>query len=140
MSIQSPQWVAGGNIAPSRFVMNIKTEDFTCVQATANLKVVGISMEGTREAPIPSVSTSLAAEDGENLQVYGNTEICLLELGGTVVSGDDLKSDADGKGVVSAQGSTSQQIGAVALQAGVSGNLILVQVQIGEEGATAVSS
>jgi len=136
----SPNFIAGGNISPSRFVRQDDTADFQVLEADANSKLAGISMEGTREAPIPSVSTALAAQSGEPLQVYGDTEECLLELGGTVRPGEDLKSDADGKGVTIAAGATVQEIGAVALENGVDGELIRVQVSLRSEGSVAAQS
>ena len=110
--------------------------DFEVAEANANEAIAGISMEGTRTAPIPDVTANEAAQDGEPLQVYGQGEVCLLELGGTVNPGDLLKSDADGKGVVIASGGTLQEIGAKAVEGGVSGEAILVQVQIRSGGAT----
>jgi hypothetical protein len=136
----NPSYVSGGNISPSRFVKFDLGTDFSMIQATANATIWGISMEGSREAPIPSVSTVYAAQDGETLQIYGETETCLLELGGTVAAGDKLKSDGDGKGVVITAGTTTQQVGAVALQSGASGEKILVQVHRRSEGQTAISS
>jgi hypothetical protein len=135
----NPSYIAGGTIRPSRFV-KYTANDFEVAEADANEKIAGISQEGTRTAPIPDVSTNEAAQSGETLQVYGDGEDCLLELGGTVVPGDDLKSDADGKGVVIATGAALQQIGAVALEGGVSGELIRVQVKLAQGGSTVSSS
>jgi len=142
MARDNPQLIAGGNISPSRFVKWDLSGggDFTVIQATDNTKIAGISMEGTREAPIPSVSTAYAAQSGESFKVYGDGEICLLELGGTVVAGDDLSSDANGKGTAITGGTSTQEIGATALEGGASGELILVQVRLRSEGQTAVSS
>lgn len=131
MPSANPSYVAGGDIAPSRFVKAGST-DFEVLQATANAQILGIAQEGTREAPIPSVSTNLAASDTETLSVYGLTEECLLELGGTVTVGARLKSDANGKGVAAATtGTTAQEYGAIALEGGASGELIRVQVITG---------
>jgi len=136
----NPQYIAGGNITAGRFVTFSPTADFTVTQAGANVKIAGISMVGTREAPIPSVTTPYAAQSGESLRVHGDTEVCHLTLGGTVEPGDDLKSDADGKGVKIAGGTTTQEIGATSLQGGVSGDSILVQVSLRAEGQTAAIS
>lgn len=133
----TPSYLAGGTIRPSRFVRLSDTEDFTVLEADANSKIIGISQEGGRTAPIPAVSTVNAAEDGDTLNVYGPTMDCLLELGGTVASGDDLKSDADGQGVVLTQGATNQEVGATALEGGISGDLIRVIVAPRSEGGTA---
>ena len=135
-----PQLIAGGNIPASHFVKPDLGTDFSVVVADANAKIQGISQVGSREAPIPSVTTPYAAADGEQLRIHGDGEVCLLVLGGTVAAFDDLKSDASGHGVVITGGTTTQEIGAVALQAGVSGDHILVQVRLRSEGQTAVSS
>jgi len=137
---ENPTFMAGGNIVPSRFVKWNLGEDNTVIQATANAKIQGIAQEGSREAPIPSVSTVYAAQDGEEIHVYGQGEVCLLELGGTVAAADDLKSDANGKGVVVTAGTTTQEVGAQALQSGVSGEKIRVQVLLKAEGQTVISS
>ena len=133
MSFATPSYIAKGDVYTCRFVKSDGTNDFAVVQATANDVVRGISQEGNREAPIPSVTSSLAAQDGESLKVYGETQECLLELGGTVAAGDRLKSDANGKGVnIATTGTTEQNIGAVALEGGASGAKIRVQVAISE--------
>ena len=130
----TPSLMAQGDVRPSRFVKIDPDNDRGALESDANERVIGISMEGSREAPIPSVTTALAAQDGEQMHFYGQGEICLLELGGTVSSNDRLKSDADGKGVVIATtGTTIQHFGAVALRDGVSGDKIEVQVLIGSE-------
>jgi hypothetical protein len=137
----NPQLVAGGNISASRFVSPDLGTDFSVVQASAaNQRVIGISQSGTREAPIPAVTTPYAAQDGEQLRVHGEGEVCLLTLGATVAAFDQLKTDANGKGVVITAGTTTQEIGAVALQSGDADELILVQVTLRSEGQTAISS
>lgn len=140
MTFNSPQLVAGGNITASRFVKWDLGSDHSVVQATANAKIIGVSQSGTREAPIPAVTTPYAAQDGEQLRVHGETEICLLTAGATVVAGDDLKSDSTGRGVVITAGTTTQEVGALALQGGAVNELILVQVTRRSEGQTAISS
>lgn len=128
----SPSFTAEGDIRPSRFV-KIGAADFACLEADANNETLGIAHEGTEEAPIPSVSTNLAASSGGQLRVYGEGEECLLELGsGGATLGGKLKSDADGKGVdIATTGTTIQYYGAVALEAGSAGDLIRVIVQRG---------
>jgi hypothetical protein len=136
----TPSYIAKGDINSSRFVKSDGTNDFAVVEGTANAEVRGIAMEGSREAPIPSVTSPLAAKTGEGLLVYGNGQQCLLELGGTVSAGDVLKSDSAGKGVVIATGGdTLQHIGAVALEGGVSAEKILVEVDIRSERPVATS-
>ena len=130
MSIANPSYLAKGDIIPSRFVKQDGTNDFAVIQATANDRTAGVAQDGTREAPIPSVATNLAAKTGETLRVHGDGEDALLELGGTVTPGDRLKSDSVGRGVVIATtGSVNQNTAAVSLEGGVSGELIRVQVE-----------
>jgi len=129
MSAVQPTFLAEGDIAPARFIKP-GSGDFSALQAGANEATLGISMEGAREAPIPSVSTNLAAQSGDSFHSYGEGEDCLLELGGTVAAGARLKSDANGKGVAAATtGTTAQESGAVAYEGGVAGDLIRVRVE-----------
>lgn len=133
MPATSPNVMAYGNIRPSRFCKPDTDHDHGALEADANERVFGISMEGSREAPIPSVSTIYAAQSGDSFKMYGDGEECLLELGGTVGYGDLLKSDADGKGVaIATSGTTLQHYGARALTDGASGELIRVQIILGE--------
>ena len=127
--MSAPNFLAGGDIRPSRFVKQDTTADNTVLECDANEAVVGISSEAGREPPLPSVSTIYAGQAGDNMLVYTEGDECLLELGGTVAAGDNLKSDADGKGVaIATTGTTAQEIGAKALTSGASGERIRVQV------------
>jgi hypothetical protein len=126
--------LAGGDIRPCRFVKQSASEDYNLLEADANDPLVGISQSGTNVAPIPNVTSDKAAIAGQQFRVHRPGESCLLELGGTVAAGDRLKSDADGKGVaIATSGTTPQRYGGVAMQAGVSGEKIQVEVQIGVE-------
>lgn len=123
---------AGGTIRRARFV-NIKTTaNNTVEEADANDRTIGISQEGGREAPLPSVTDDPpnAAISGEQLRVHLPGEPALLEIGsGGCTAGDELKSDADGKGVVRAStGTTIQNVGAIALETAVEGELAKVFV------------
>lgn len=124
-----PPMVAGGNIAPMRFVKPSTLADNKCLQCGAGEMPIGISQRGTRNTPYSSLDDGYAAIAGESLQIYGPTELAMLELGGTVAAGDLLKSDADGKGVTAGAGT---MYGARASQAGTSGKLIEVYVMFGE--------
>lgn len=125
----SSPYLADGNIRTCRFVKN--SGDFLLTEADANDKLFGISQEGTNKAPIPDVTTDYAAEAGQELRVFQDGEVCLLQLGDTVTVDQDLKSDSDGKGVPAlTTGTTVQQIGAVALQGGAADEKILVRVRI----------
>jgi hypothetical protein len=125
-----PQFVAGGDIHPCRFLKVSTAADFTALEAGANEQIIGISGEGSNYPPLSDLTVSdHHAVAGQPVDVHGDGDVCLLELGGTVARGDRLKADSAGKGVVIAStGTTIQQIGAVALQSGVSSEKIRVQV------------
>lgn len=135
MANSAAQLEAGGNIYPSRFVKLDASNDFTALQATANDELLGVSQEGTNYPPLSDQSvSSYAAEAGEPVQLFAEGDICLVEAGDTVVRGNLLKADANGKAVpIASTGTTVQRYGAIALQSGASGNLILVQVRFGSE-------
>jgi hypothetical protein len=120
---------ANGNIAPSRFVKLDTSADNKVLQAGAGGIVFGVSQAGTRRTPYNGLDDGYAAIAGEDLEVFGQSEVCLLELGGTVSPGDRLKSDADGKGVATT--TNLDEYGAIARVAGTSGQLIPVEVRPG---------
>ena len=92
MPITSPNVLANGNIFPSTAVMPDTTVagGNNVVQATANARCLGIAYEGSREAPIPSVTTPYAAQQGDAIKIYGDGDECLALLGGSVAVGDFL--------------------------------------------------
>lgn len=135
MANTPPNLLADGTIRTSRFV-KIGTEDFEGLEADANEKIIGISQDGSRTAPLSDViSVNEAAQDGESFRLFGDGEQCLLEAGGSFSAGGLLKSDADGKAVaIATSGTTLQRYGAVALQdSGGDGEKVQVQVDIGSE-------
>lgn len=126
--LNSPAYFASGDISPSRFVFI--SNDFRVQQSGANGRIVGISQEGTRRYPstIQSADDGLAAKSGESVTVYGMGHSNIyLELGGTVAAGAYCKSDSLGRGVTST-GASADSLGAMALEAGVSGDKIRVYV------------
>ncbi len=130
MSLHNASWtVLDGPVSPSRFVTVVG--DFQVNQSQANQRVIGIAQPGSDKPPLSDlVSTNYAASDaGDSLTVYGPGEIAPLELGGTVVAGDLIKSDSVGRGVKSAvEGASPQNHGAIAMQGGSSGEIIRVLV------------
>lgn len=129
MAFQTYGKIAGGTIRPARFVKVSTAADNTVLEADANEEVVGIATEATQDAPIPGASAN-AAETGDPLKVYSIGSECLLYIGsGGVTAGANIKSDADGKGVLAATtGTTVQNIGAVALEAASENELARVLV------------
>jgi hypothetical protein len=126
----TPAYVAGGTIRPCRFIKADSSASHTVLEADANERTVGIAGSETNQPPLSDlVSSSNHATTGQSVHAYGPGEECYLELGDTVVNGGLLKSDADGKGVpIASTGTTIQQVGARALEDGVSGNKIRVEV------------
>lgn len=98
----APSFIARGDIPPSRFVIQNGT-DHGVVVATAGAKAVGVSYEGTRDAPIEGV-TPLAAKDGEGVNVYTETMPCEIVAGADIDAGDELKPGTAGVAVPAAPG------------------------------------
>ncbi len=121
-----PAFMANGDISVCRFVKQDTTADHKVLQAGAGEAVIGISQEGSSQAPIPEVSTQYAAQAGQAIKVYGVGERCKLEIGsGGCTAGDKLKPDSNGKGVAITAGDA---YGAVALTTCAAGELAEVVV------------
>lgn len=117
---------SGGNVAPSRFVTLSTTADNTVTQCGTDGHVYGISQAGVRRTPYSSLDDGYAAISGEDLEVFGVGEVCLLEVSATVAAGDRLKSDTNGKGTPVT--TTLDNYGAIATVSAVSGQVIMVEV------------
>lgn len=123
-------YVANGNIGPSRFVKLDTTAPGKVLEATTNDKMCGISQAGTRRAPQTGIDDGYAAIAGENIQVFEPGDVCWVEAGGTIAIDDRLEATTDGKAVTTT--TDNDWVGAKALQSGVSGQLIKVEVlQVG---------
>jgi len=116
MSLESPSFVASGNINPMVFVTQASNSDYVVRQATSGDRPIGISGTFTEK-----FDSTYHATDGHTVRVYGIGEVALLTLSGTVNFGDPLKPDTNGTGI---QGLTSAKVGAIALRSGVSGDNI----------------
>lgn len=124
-------FMANGNIKASRFVKVDTTVNNAVLQASTNQAVIGISQEGTKYPPASDQTNVYAAEQYDNIEVYADgVDECLLCLGtGGAYAGARLVSDSDGCGTIAATtGATAQNIGAIAMQSGLSGELIRVKV------------
>lgn len=116
--------LAGGNVAPARFVK--LDSDGRAVHAGAGERPWGISQPSTRRLALSGWDDGYAAIAGENLNVIGpGDDEALLELGGTVTIGMMLKASTDGVGVEA--GTDKDKAGAIALADGVDGDLIRVK-------------
>lgn len=120
---------ANGNIYPFRFVKLDTSVNNAVIQAGAGDLTVGISQEGFDQAPVPLNTSGYAAVAPENVRVHTLDNECLLELGANVTTERRLKSDVNGKGTPVVGGSQSMENwGAIALEAGSTGERIRVQV------------
>lgn len=129
MGSPSYSYVANGNISPSRAVKYDTTAGVLdrVLQAGAGDKVIAVSQMGVRYAPWTPLDDGFAAIAGENVACYGPPDRnVVLELGGTVVQGDSLKSDTNGKGVTTT--STGDWVFAIAMEPGNAGDLIRVEL------------
>lgn len=126
--------IAGGTIGPSRFVKLSTTADNTVLVAGSNDPIFGISQKGTRTAPYPGLQDNNAALTGEDIMIYQVGETAVIELGGTVAAGDYLESGGS-TGTAVTSSVDGHNYGAKTPQAGVSGQLIEVQVVLGMRGA-----
>lgn len=136
MPSASPNYLAGGDINPSRFVSSDPSNNNRVIQSTANLRIQGVSQEGTKAAP-QSGASALAAASGDQVTVYGDGDQCLVTYGDTVTRGQRLKADADGKAVPMATSGAVQNTGAIALQSGSAGDIRMVLVKTDTLPATA---
>lgn len=111
-------YTAEGAISANRIVKVGAADWGVLVAAAVGDKSIGISTE------VDTVS-------GERIDVV-HAGIADLKLGGTVLRGDFLTSDATGQGVAAAPAAgTNNRIVGTALIAGVSGDIIPVLVQPG---------
>jgi len=129
MPFENGSLKANGSIRRARFVKIDTSADNLCLEADANEAIIGISSDSAQDAPIPGASAT-AAEAGDMLQINTIGTFCLLEAGtGGWTPGAEIKSDADGKGVlVATTGTTIQEIGAIAYSTAAAGDLRRVLV------------
>lgn len=128
-------FIADGNIYPYRFVKLLDASaDGRVLACGAGERAYGISQKSTRRSPYID-STGYAASAGEPIKVYDRPgERCPLELGGTVARGDFIKASTAGVGV---KADTDQDdYGAIALESGVSGEVIAVERAVGQMSGT----
>lgn len=130
VSLNTPKlnFVCGSAIYPSRFVKVSASADYQCLPCTASDTPDGISQEGGRYPPVTG-ATGVAGDTNDPLAVYAVQQTCILELGSTVTRGSLVGPDSAGKGIPAL---TGQTYGAVALESGVSGNKIRVEIIIGQ--------
>lgn len=124
--------IAGGDIRTARFIKPSTAADATLLECDANEMAVGISAEAPRDPPLDGADATEIAEAGGQFEYYTEGHVCLLQLGsGGATRGAQLKSDADGKGVLAATtGATMQWCGAIALESASEDELCKVLVKV----------
>lgn len=103
MPANASSFIARDDIESSIFVKLDPTNDHAVIPCGADDEAVGVSHEGTREAPITGI-TPLAAADGEHVAVYTDTWPCEVIAAATIVNGDRLKPNASGHAIVALTG------------------------------------
>src|SRR5579859_4615229 len=103
MPLNAPAFLANANISPAQFVKLDATagNNFKVLPcAAATDKIVGISQDSTYQPPGVIGSDGFAAHAGQPLDVYGDADVCLLQIdgGAGVTAGDFLTSTAAGFG------------------------------------------
>lgn len=99
MPTLSPSYKAGETLYPRRFVTLDTAADKTVNMSIADDEAIGVTYEGSRDAPIPEVTTPIAAAEGGSVRVHGLGETCKIQASAAVASNAYLKPDADGKAV-----------------------------------------
>lgn len=124
--------VAKGNISPCRFI-KLGSADYGALQCVAGDLAFGVSREFVVDVPYVGGSAGVAGRSGIPLQFAALGEVCELEVGEAVSVGDELKPDANGRGVIA---TTGEVYSAVVLQGqAVSGDRAVVFIQHGVVGS-----
>lgn len=128
----APNFIAGGDIAPSIFVKLSGSRDKEVVACVADDEAIGVSHEGTREAPITGI-TPLAAKDDEPVMVYTEGIQCEIVAAGTISPGDKLVPDASGHASALAAGSAASgdTFSAIAVSSAADGERVKAIVRRG---------
>lgn len=126
--------MANGNIAPCRAIKGDSSADFKVLQGTAGNGTegdvcLGISQKGERRDP--SNSDGYAAIAGEPILYYGNgAKDVPAQIGASVTAFAKLKCGANGKLVPAT--TDGDNVVAIAKQSGSDGDIIAVDVAIGQ--------
>jgi hypothetical protein len=123
----SPNFLANGTIQPSTFVMLDPSSNERVITCTANSAFpIGIAQQGVKYFPTPGSATNEAADAGDQIQVYGAGDVCLLSISTAgITTGQLITSNSLGQGVAA---SGSNICGAVALETLSGAGLARVQV------------
>jgi hypothetical protein len=124
-------FVANGDIYPARFVIPDASNKGRVIAANGtNLTPIGISGIGTNHVPYGDLDSNLAAAANQTLRVHGPGEMRVkLTLDANCTYGDFLGPVSGGNGTpVTANESV---YGAIALETGLAGQMIEVEVRPG---------
>lgn len=121
-----------GNVVASTFVKLDASNTALVLAAGSGDQPYGIAGPYTRRIALDDYDTNYIGIAGDPaILIYGPGDPgVFLRLGGTVAHGDFLKPDASGYGVKA--DTDKDKYGARALAAGVSGELVPVEVVIGQ--------
>jgi hypothetical protein len=144
---QASSFIARGDVGPSLFVK--QSGDHGIVVCGAGDEAIGVSHEGTREAPITGI-TPKAAISGESCMVYTDTFPCEIIAGTTIVAGDKLVPDANAEAIPAGAGQIYSAIARAGAADGervkctvtrgvVAGDGVLAAVQQSLSGAGAIN-
>lgn len=137
MPLNNPSFRAGGSISPSRFVKI--SADFTVIAATdAGTALMGIAQDGSKFPQTTdgwgSGASTVAAESGDQISIYGLGDVCLLEVDNStsnITFGALLSSGTAGIGVLATSTAGLKFVGAIALEAPPAANATaLIRVQV----------
>lgn len=129
--------IAYGTINPFTFVIGMPGTELGALQCTGGgVPIIGVAPEWTNNMMGTAWQTQLipqgypAAASGQSIRVYEDGENALLMIGsGFTVEPDNLLvSDASGCGKPVASAAGQQFVGARAIEPGVAGDIIRVQV------------
>jgi len=124
--------LCNGNVSPSRLVKLDTTQvGGYVIQCVGSDRPIGVAQEGTRQAPLSGLDDGYVGIAGVNeIVVYTTNDVCWIEIGGAVTTGDYLKPNSSGQGVTSS--SSGDQYGAIALESGTAaGQYVKCRVAIG---------
>lgn len=129
--------IAGGTINPFTFIQGQPGVMLGALQCTGGgVPIIGVGAEWTSAMMGQAIQTTLipqgfpAAASGQSIRVYedGENTVMMVGSGFTVMPDDLLKSDASGNAIPVSTAAGIQYVGARAIEAGVAGDVIRVQV------------
>lgn len=136
MPLTNPSYIAGEDLVPATIVMFAATGvDNTVVTASdGSLPMVGIVHNGSRIAPIPEVTSVLAAKSGETVKVHGLGDTCEVKVGDQAIdAGDYLMADSDGYATPATAGNHYVARALIDAAAGSMCNVQVIQGQLNAE-------